>query len=137
MHIMRFNRKMIFIYIFSLIICGICFEYVPNRTGEPQNSVSMISSNTRLDSTKVKYAVCTERFSERAETRGLMRNVGRRINNTIRFTFPGRELSDVFLRTFSMTKYLRSCEVRRDHNSHNWLLRYLYRKDGKKNPRMF
>lgn len=58
------RRKMIASFIFVILVCGVLFDHVPDRTVILQGFSNTISSDARIDGSGIKYAIRGERFSE-------------------------------------------------------------------------
>ena len=71
------RRKMIASFIFVILVCGVLFDHVPDRTVILQGCSNTISSDARIDGSGIKYAIRGERFSEQTPIVCLLRSTAR------------------------------------------------------------
>lgn len=130
----EFRENVIALFIFSIIVCSVCLEHVPARTTVYQGAANTISSDVRMEESKMSHAICGERFSQRAEARSLVRSAGRRIGGVTKFSFLGMLFREFFSQAFPLSATLRNYGIDHIVSGHIRLLRCIYRKDGKKDP---
>ena len=94
----EFRKNVIALFIFSIIVCSVCLEHVPARTTVYQGAVNTISSDVRMEESKMSHAICGERFSQRAEARCLVRSAGRRVGGVTKFSILGMLFRNSFHR---------------------------------------
>ena len=126
------RRKMIASFIFVILVCGILFDHVPDRTVISQGFSNTISSGARIDGSGIKYAIRGERFSEQTPIVCLLRSTARNTGYLSRTPLVLAGFGSLIFLAVLTALLLHLYAKGHDTGSHLRILRWLFRTDGKK-----
>ena len=123
---------MIASFIFVILVCGVLFDHVPDRTVISQGFSNTISSDTRIDGSGIKYAIRGERFSEQTPIVCLLRSTARNTGYLSRTPLVLAGFGSLIFLAVLTALLLHLYAKGHDTGSHLRILRWLFRTDGKK-----
>ena len=121
------RRKMIASFIFVILVCGVLFDHVPDRT-----VISQGFSDARIDGSGIKYAIRGERFSEQMPIVCLLRSTARNTGYLSRTPLVLAGFGSLIFLTVLTALLLYLYAKGHDTGSRLRILRWLFRTDGKK-----
>lgn len=126
------RRKMIASFIFVILVCGVLFDDVPDRTVILQGCSNTISSDARIDGSGIKYAIRGERFSEQTPIVCLLRSTARNTGYLSRTPLVLAGFGSLIFLAVLTALLLHLYAKGHDTGSRLRILRWLFRTDGKK-----
>ena len=126
------RRKMIASFIFVILVCGVLFDHVPDRTVISQGFSNTISSGARIDGSGIKYAIRGERFSEQMPIVCLLRSTARNTGYLSRTPLVLVGFGSLIFLAVLTALLLHLYAKGHDTGSRLRILRWLFRTDGKK-----
>lgn len=126
------RRKMIASFIFVILVCGVLFDHVPDRTVILQGFSNTISSGARIDGSGIKYAIRGERFSEQMPIVCLLRSTARNTGYLSRTPLVLAGFGSLIFLAVLTALLLHLYAKGHDTGSRLRILRWLFRTDGKK-----
>lgn len=125
---------MIASFIFVILVCGILFDHVPDRTVISQGFSNTISSGARIDGSGIKYAIRGERFSEQMPIVCLLRSTARNTGYLSRTPLVLAGFGSLIFLAVLTALLLHLYAKGHDTGSRLRILRWLFRTDGKNAP---
>ena len=123
---------MIASFIFVILVCGVLFDHVPDRTVILQGCSNTISSDARIDGSGIKYAIRGERFSEQTPIVCLLRSTARNTGYLSRTPLVLTGFGSLIFLAVLTALLLHLYAKGHDTGSRLRILRWLFRTDGKK-----
>ena len=117
---------------FVILVCGILFDHVPDRTVISQGFSNTISSGARIDGSGIKYAIRGERFSEQMPIVCLLRSTARNTGYLSRTPLVLAGFGSLIFLAVLTALLLHLYAKGHDTGSRLRILRWLFRTDGKK-----
>lgn len=133
MHGFKMRKRISFLLVLSLLLCGMCFDEQPLKTYSFCDAESELSSSVRIFVTEKAPVIQGERLTGRSQANVLIRRENRRTSNSfIRRSEVGFSFVDFLPQTFHSSIFLQNSEVSHNTSGHIKLMQCIYRKDGKK-----